>query len=64
MTMKVRGMGTEGGKVDWKDMESWGQNNLYAFYFLFVNIFKSKKNSADISIFFLCIWPPVSPEEG
>lgn len=29
-----------------------GAGNFLAFYFLFVNIFRSKKNSVDISIIF------------
>lgn len=46
-------MDTEGGEVR-KNGKTWkgGGGNVLAFYFLFVNIFRSKKNLVDISIIF------------
>lgn len=36
----------------WERMKRGGQNNMCAFYFLFVEIFKGKETLADISIIF------------
>lgn len=37
-------------------MKRGGQNNMCAFYFLFVEIFKGKETSADISIIFFFLY--------